>query len=191
VKFGNYINLPYYGPTRPIIFPCENEAPGHSQCDFEFCEGGWCRFDDVGQWISEATESKNDPEEWRKRARWLKLEEPQVRVSDVEFGTRPNLHICADYIIEGARSGERPITEGQRAAIYYMLSKNLRNWEAMSDDEALEILMEINATSPDPFPPSEIKRMFRNAEGRTSTGCDDPLIQPYAHPDCPIANPRS
>jgi hypothetical protein len=172
VRFGNYINLPYFGETRPILYT----------------EGGHM---DLATFVDRATDFKNDPEEWRKRARYINLQEPQVRESTHEFGTQPHLHMCADYIIEGALSGDRPVTEGHRAAIYYMLSKCLRNWEPLDDDESLGILMAVNETSPDPFPPSEIRRMFRNAAGRTSTGCDDPLIQPFAHPDCPIAHPRS
>lgn len=177
VKYGNYINLPYFGDTRPVI---------HVDTDGELAGGYTLR-----EWINVAPERKNEPDEWRKRARYINLQEPQVRESTQEFGTRDTLHMCADYIIEGALSGERPVVEGHRAAIYYMLAKNLRNWAAIGDDEALDVLLEVNGTSPDPFPPSEIQRMFRNAEGRTSTGCDDPLIQPFSHPDCPISHPRS
>jgi hypothetical protein len=52
------------------------------------------------------------------------------------------------------------------------------------------MLRELNASSPDPISDYELKRILGNAERGeyTSTGCDDPLFQPYAHPDCPIAN---
>lgn len=178
VKYGNYINLPYFGETRPVLDDSNPEGVEPDELS-------------LAQFIHAAHRNKNDPDEWRKRARYINLQEPQVRESSQEFGTRDTLHMCADYIIEGALSGERPVVEGHRAAIFYMLAKNLRNWAAIGDDEALDVLLEVNSLSPDPFPPSEIKRMFRNAEGRTSTGCDDPLIQPFSHPDCPISHPRS
>ena len=51
----------------------------------------------------------------------------------------------------------------------------------------------VNDASPDAIPDYELRKILTNAErGRfTSCGCDDPVMAPYVHPDCPIAHPRS
>ena len=169
VKFGNYINAPYFGSTRPVLYW---DADG---AEYEY---------PLNDFIDEA-QAGNLPEEWRKRARWLQIVEPQVR--EVSTEARSTLHICTEYIIEGATSGERPITEGHRAAVYFALASQLRLCDFMDDDESWQLLMECNKMSPDPMDIRELGRIFNNAGSFRSTRCDDPLVAPFTHPDCPIA----
>lgn len=176
VKLGNYINLPWHGKDRPIL----REDPRDGEIDDIGLEG----------FLDAAERTRNDPEEWRKKARWLLISPPEERERSQEFGTQRNLHICAEHIISGEAG---PITEGHRSVVYFSLAKQLTNWEAVDHDEVVEILRAVNdASAPDSIPESELLRIIGNAErGQfTSTGCDDPLFAPYAHPDCPIANPR-
>lgn len=170
---GNYINLPYHGEERPILSMPGNGDPLTP-----------------AYFVEVALLDANDPADWRRRARTLGIVPPEAReVSDVEFGHSPILHECALYIIEGARSGERPIREGHRSAVYFNLAKQLLHWEGMTEDQAWDLVQEVNSLSPDPLPTRELRRIFRNAaSGRyTSTGCDDPLMAPYVSPTCPIA----
>jgi len=171
VKLGNYINLPYHGDSRKVIW-----------------HGG--HMDEYGLPLSAflqlAEEDRNDPEKWRKRADWMQIHSPEDRESTTEFGKQAHLHICAQHIIEHADTN--PIGVGHRAAVYFALSKQLVNWQDCSHEEALDMLRSVNEASPDRIPDSELRRILGNAErGRfRSTGCDDPLVQPYCHPDCPI-----
>jgi TOTE conflict system primase-like protein len=169
VKYGNYINLPYHGDERPCI---------DGEGDIPFMT-----------FVMGAQAALNDPDEWKKRARWLMLDHPDNRRSGQEFGTQQQLHICAEHII--AHRDDNPVVEGHRNAVYFALAKCLSNCEAFDHDEALEMMELVNDASPDPAPVNELKRLLRNAErGRyTSTGCDDPLVLPYTHPDCRIAHP--
>ncbi len=189
VKYGNYINLPYFDDERPIIVPCQAEAPGHGQCDFEFCESGWNKLT-LDIFLMEAYEGRNDPEDWRKRARWLSLDPPDSKRAKQEFGTLPKLHMCAEYII--ANRDENPLTDGHRNAVFFALAKQLTNCSMFDHDEALDMMKLVNESAVDSTPESEIRRILANAErGQyTSTDCDNPLVAPFAHPDCPIANPR-
>lgn len=175
---GNYINLPYYGDKRPII----DRPKGHAQ---------WSVIP-LEVFLDSAEEALNDPEDWRKRARWLGVPSPKEREESghAEFGSQAFLHKCAEHVI--ANREETPITEGHRAVVYFALSKQLANCNQFSTDESLAILGLVNDASPDPIPEAELKRIYFNAErGRfTSTGCDDPLFLPYAHPDCHIAHPE-
>ena len=176
VTFGNYINLPYHGvgnlhiPNRPILIPGTLDA-------FSLEEFLW-----------EAENALNDPETWRKKARFMQLVDPATRKDAGEFGTAPNLHICAKRIIEDGL----PIHEGNRNGVFFMLAKCLSNWSQVDHDEALTLMLSVNDESPEPLPRSEVIRILGNAErGRyTSTGCDDPLVAPYTDPTCPIAHPR-
>lgn len=171
VKLGNYINLPFHGSSRPILGIAD---PGNERVDMDLMTFLFLI-------------AKNDPEAWRKRAARLQIVEPKPREAAGEFA---DLHMCAQWIVDGATSGERPITEGHRAAVYFALSKMLRNCEWMDDEESWELVKECNGASPDPFPGAELRRMFDNAGSFRSTGCDDPLVAPFTHPECPIANPR-
>jgi hypothetical protein len=170
VKLGNYINLPYHGRERPIV----GRALEYTLLGF----------------IAEAEETKNDPGSWQRRAQIMQLTPPSERVSNSEFGEQPYLHRCAEYII--AHAEDNPVTEGHRAAVFFTLAKCLSNWSGVDHDEALELMKTVNDASPDRIDGRELLRILRNAErGRfTSTGCDDPLVQPYADPKCPIAFPN-
>lgn len=175
VKLGNYINLPFHGEERPIVsssIDADAEPPT------------------LHQFIREAEELRNDPEKWRRTAQWLMISAPEERPNRTEFGTQRSLHICAEHILSGDAG---PITPGHRSVVYFSLAKMLTNWEQCDHDEAWELLQSVNeASAPDSIPDSELRRILSNAErGQfTSTGCDDPLFLPFAHPDCTIAHPR-
>lgn len=175
VKLGNYINLPFHGSERLIVsssLDADAEPPT------------------LDQFLSEAEATRNDPDAWKKTAKWMLISPPEERTTRAEFGTQRNLHICAEHIISGEAG---PITVGHRSVVYFSLAKMLTNWEQCDHDEAWEILQSVNeASAPDSIPDSELRRILSNAErGQfTSTGCDDPLFAPFAHPDCPIAHPR-
>lgn len=215
VKLGNYINLPFHGDQRPILEfvdlqedePMLWEAAGRDGAvgffnvpEWEDSEGpphGVMLSDSTGlapvslqRFLIEAEEARNSAEDWRKKARWMLISPPESREKTQEFGEQRNLHICAEHIISGDAG---PVTEGHRSVVYFSLAKQLTNWEAVDHDEVVEIMRSVNADAGrDSIPDDELLRIIGNAErGQfTSTGCDDPLFQPFAHPDCPIANPR-
>jgi diadenosine tetraphosphate (Ap4A) HIT family hydrolase len=175
VRLGNYINLPYHGDCRPILFADEGTL-----CDM-----------DVEDFLDAAEATKNDPKDWHKRAALMLIAPPNEREKKANFGEAKTLHICAEHLIQNME--DNPVLEGHRAVVYFNLAKALTNWTELDHDEALEIIREVNAASPDTIEDRELQRILGNAErGQfTSTGCDDPLFAPYAHPDCPIAHPRS
>lgn len=178
---GNYINLPYYGDTRPIVWTTDNDDDEL----FPF---------DAGSFVVDALEHLQSPASWRLRAEFLGIVPPAARTPSArEFGSSETLHVCAEYILEGARSGQRPIREGGRSIVFFNLAKQLLMWERLDQDDAWELLVEINEAAEPPLPKAELRRVFGNAaSGRwTSTGCDDPNFLPYASPACPIANPPS
>lgn len=175
---GNYINLPYYGDQRPVV-AFNSQKTGYVQEEFT-----------LAAFVDTATEYLNDPEEWRKRAAWLGVPSPEERTqsgTDREFGTSTFLHMCAEYVLEHRE--DNPVVEGHRAVVYFALAKQFANCATFDDDEALVMLGLINDASPDPISEGELKRIYFNAvRGQfKSTGCDDPLFAPYAHPDCKIA----
>lgn len=184
VKYGNYINLPYYGEGwngRPILYQPEPGVvwpiPSDSKELYDF--------------VRQATESLNDPDEWRRRADWLQITSPSERTNATEFGTMPYLHMCAEWIIDHCESN--PVTPGHRSIVYFNLAKMILNCEMYDEREAYELLEKVNDASTDPIPAFELRRILGNAaRGRyTSFGCDDPLMQPYIHPECQIAHPGS
>lgn len=175
---GNYINLPYYGEDRPIV-GFNSDKTGIVTEDFT-----------LAAFIDTAGEYLNAPEAWRKRAHWLGVQTPEEKAANTthrEFGTSSYLHMCAEWVLEHRE--DNPVVEGHRAVVYFSLSKQLANCNTFDNQEALAILGLINDASPDPISESELKRIYFNAvRGQfTSTGCDDPLFSPYAHPDCKIA----
>lgn len=172
---GNYINLPYFGLTRPMLY--EDHAEGAMP---------------LNQFISLALSNLNDSDVWRKRADWLMIAPPDQRDRDhQDFGTGKELHKCAEWII--ANRDENPIAEGHRNVVYFNLAKMLAHYEGFDHDEVWMMLTLVRDSSDakgiDHVSDSELRRILRNAErgGFTSTGCDDPLMSPYVHPDCPIA----
>lgn len=174
VKYGNYINLPYHGDKRPVL----NWFEGHEESM------------PLDVFLAEAEKSRNDPDEWRSKARWLNIEHPGERERVAEFGTQPTLHMCAEYIV--AHRDDNPVVTGHRNAVYFALAKQLTNCSMFDHDEAFEMMNAVNDASPDRVPLSELRRILANAErGQyTSTDCDNPLVAPFTHPDCPIAHPR-
>jgi hypothetical protein len=179
VALGNYINLPFHGHERPII-------DGGGDVPLE-------------GFLMRAETTLNEPEDWRKRAAWLMIEDPSKRQQreGQEFGTSRTLHICAEHIMENVFSGAAPIAQGHRSVVYFNLAKQFANCELWSEVETLEALRAIRDASDEALgqprkSDSELERYVRNAYEKryTSTGCDDPVFTPYAHPKCPIANPR-
>lgn len=177
---GNYLNLPYYGDTRPVIM-WHGDGQFHWKVQENFSLREFTRL---------AMYERNEPNAWRKRAKWLGVPSPQEReASQVrEFGTSPNLHKCATYIIEHRE--DNPVREGHRAAVYFSLAKMLSNWSEIDHDEAYNLMALVNDASPDPIPSEELGRILFNAErGQfTSTGCDDPLVIEYRDPTCKIGD---
>lgn len=172
VQFGNYINLPFHGSERPIINALGDPYP-------------------MVMFLNEAAETANDPDKWLARADLMQITPPSERKSSQEFGTQKNLHSCAERIISGEAG---VVTEGHQNATLFMLAKCLTNWEQVDHDEALDLLYTTAADLFDPVPSkAEIRRILGNVERAqyTSTGCDDPLVQAFSDPNCPIANPRS
>lgn len=172
--FGNYLNLNYYGDTRPAL---HDGDPSRPMSLAEFVDG--------------ACASLNDPDEWRNKARWLMVPSPAEREAgrgeSVPHGEQPYLHMCAEHVIANRESN--PVVEGHRAVVYFCLAKQLAHCSMFDAQESLELMALVNDASPDPISESELRRIYFNAErgGFTSTGCDDGLFLPYAHPDCPIA----
>jgi hypothetical protein len=177
VRLGSYINLPYFGDTRPILYQAQDGSNMPMALSY---------------FIEQATETRNDPNDWRKRADWMQLVPPDDRRAKAEFGTKPTLHMCAEHVI--AMRDENPVTSGHRNAVFFALAKQLTNCSLFDHDEALDLMRLVNESADDKptprTPDSELRRILGNAErGQyTSTGCDDPLFLPYAHPDCPIAH---
>ena len=178
---GNYINLPYFGDTRPIVYEAHIPREGvpvereYTAAEFVRC----ARLD------------LNDPADWRKRAVWLQIVPPEQRErSDSVFGEQAELHMCAEWIVGNCE--ENPVVEGSRNAVFFALAKQMSNYVGFDHDEVWAMMQRVNRASPDPAPEAELKRILANAErGQyTSTDCDNPLVQPYCHPDCPIAFPK-
>jgi hypothetical protein len=124
------------------------------------------------------------------------IEPPESRIKNrQEFGTGKQLHMCAEWII-GNRD-ENPILEGTRNIVYYHLAKQLCHYEGFSREEAWDMLCLVRDSADEQgvahFPDSELRRIFDNAArgSYTSTGCDAPEMEPYVHPDCPIAHGRN
>lgn len=170
--YGNYINLPYHGESRPIM-----KVPNYP-----------FRLPDF---LDFASSQLNDPADWRKRADWMSIAPPEQRMNDqAEFGTGKELHICAEWIV--ANRDSNPVAEGHRNVVYFCLSKMLSHYEGMDHDEAFQWLCMVRDSADeqgiDHVADAELRRILTNAErgGFTSTGCDDPIMSLYAHPDCPI-----
>lgn len=183
---GNYINLPYHGESRPVLRDDPEPMEDHWHPDLQAARERDAKEYGLDEFLDLACVERSDPEEWRKRARWLLLAPPEQREKSSEFGEQRQLHMCAEWIV--AQRDENPVVEGHRAAVFFALAKMFSNYEGFDSDEALGMMKLVNESSPDPVPESELRRILRNAErGRfTSTDCDNPLVAPYVHPDCPI-----
>ena len=171
---GNYINLPYPG-----------DAPDDRQTIVDPLGNPVGLFD----FLADAESNRADAGSWAMRASALGVTPPAERENATPFGEQENLHECALYIIEGARSGERPLAEGHRSKVLFALAKMLLNYKYMTLENARALLFEVNASGDRPLPASEVERILGTVlSGRyTSTSCDDPVVRPYARPDCSIA----
>lgn len=179
-RFGNYINLPYHGDTRPVLALSAHRffTMGHP--------GG--EGVSLPEFVSLAMETRQIPAEWIERAKYLGLRAPEERVDDgTPFGQSPVLHECALYIIENRETN--PIRPGHRNVVLFNLSVQLLNYRDMTDREAWELVNLVNDASVEPVPESDLQDIFDRAHGGyRRTGCDDPLMEPYVHPNCPIKN---
>lgn len=181
VRVGNYINLPYHGSERPIVTAAEFVHSYDGRKDYIFDEWPLNRF------LHEALTTRNNPEDWKKKAQWLLIAPPGQRESSAEFGAQATLHVCADYVLSGEAG---VIPHGHQNAVLFMLAKCLTNWREIDHEEALDLMRSAVDTVFDPKPTdAEVRRILGNVERAqyTSTGCSDPLVVPFAHPDCPIA----
>lgn len=169
---GNYINLPWFGEERPFISLISDEVYTRSQ------------------WLDMANISRIEPSRVVRRAEARGAVAPEFRPDPSEFGTREQLHMCAEHIY--VNRFDNPVTAGSRNVVMFNLSRQLLNWKDLNAEEAWEIVCEVNAAAQPPLPVSELRRQFESARngGYTSTGCDDPLMAGYVHPDCPIAGRR-
>lgn len=169
---GNYINLPYHGADRPVLYDGDPHTPMS-----------------LPTFLAHAEDETQDPAEWIRRARGLGVKPPAEREETGEWGEAPVLHACAQHIIAGILDGSRPLMPGARHQVLFHLAKQLLNWRDFTQAEAWSLMQEVNAALPRPLIESELERTFGNAlTGQfTSTGCDDPLMAPYVLPSCPIA----
>jgi len=178
---GNYINLPFYGDTRPML---SWDGP-HAHTGGGVGPWTW----GLESWIDRAEASKTDPDVWRRRATSLGIKPPEEREGpSAEFGTMPNLHRCASHIIANAE--ENPVSRGGRHVVFFNLAKMLLNWREIDDAEAMEYLREVNELADPPLSDTELQRIFGNVQrGQfVSTGCDSPEMAPYISPDCEIVH---
>jgi hypothetical protein len=186
---GSYLNLPYFGNTRPVLARCANGKvywfPHALRGDQDVATQPGVPF---GEFVRVATQSLNASAEWCKRASWLAIPSPKEREQSGvrDFGTSPQLHRCAEYIIRNRDSN--PVTVGHRASVFFSLAKQLMNWSECDNEEALELMELVNDASPDPITRSELRRILSNVERGEfrSTGCDDPTVIPFSDPECPI-----
>jgi hypothetical protein len=176
---GNYINLPYFGGTRPMIWQTDDSEYG-----FNAAGTGYL----LPAFLHDAEPRLNDPEEWLGRARAMGAEPPGARQPREEFGSRSSLHICATYMLENKDTN--PLRDGHRHVVLFNLAKMLLNCQEYDESEALLALEGFNDASTAPLGQRELEQIVANAArgGWTSTGCDDPLMADYVHPECPIAN---
>jgi len=172
---GNFITLPYHGDSRPVL---TNPLPDGGNWDEELPRE---RF------IAAAQQGLHDPDAWVRRARALGGQPPSEREPSTEFGEQPNLHMCAEFIME--HRFDNPLTPGHRSVVLFNCARQFLNWRDCTIEEARRWVHEINDAATSPAPRHEVDRQFDNAlAGKwTGTGCDDPVMQPYVHPDCPIA----
>jgi hypothetical protein len=171
---GNFINLPYHGDTRPMLYEAPEYAPPGDLQDVTLAS------------FLKSIEFQN-PEAWVRRARAIGGQPPSEREPGTEFGQQPNLHMCAEYIME--HRFDNPLTTGHRSVVLFNLARQFLNWRDCTVQEARRWVHEMNDAATAPAPEGEVDRQFDNAlSGKwTGTGCDDPVMAPYVHPDCPIA----
>lgn len=165
---GNYINLPYYGESRPMVAQNGVEIP-------------------LDRFLALACSIRANSEVWLRRARALGASPPQQN-GDSEFGQRATLHICASYMLENKDTN--PLMQGHRHVVLFNLAKMILNCREYDEADATVLVEAFNDAGVAPLPRRDIEQMVTRAAngGWTSTGCDDPLMAPYVHPECKIAN---
>jgi len=175
---GNYINLPYFGDSRPMIW--QTGEPEASSVE------PWHPYS-FEAFLHDAEPRRSDSEEWIRRARAIGAAAPLPR-DDSEFGTRSSLHMCATYMLEHKESN--PLTSGHRHVVLWNLAKMILNCREYDEADALMMLEGFNDAGTAPLSQRELEVIVTNANAGqwTSTGCDDPIMAPYVHPDCPIAH---
>lgn len=169
---GNYINLPWFGDKRPIL---------------AYDDQGRANVWNPAAWMDAAETNRCSADQWRERAISLGGG-PPARKEVSDFGSRGKVHLCGQYMRE--HQHDNPLQPGHRAVVLFNLAKMYSNVENFTPEEVLQIVEEFNEAGVEPVPPPEVERFCANAERGefTSTGCDDPLMADYVHPDCPIAN---
>lgn len=167
---GNYINLPYHGDDRPVLYDADPEAPMT-----------------LPVFAAQALGHRTDPDRFVRDAEKRGVTPTAEHTPEGEFGEQGFLHQCAEYILANAETN--PIQPGHRQAVTFHVAKQLLNWDQLDEDEAFELVRDLNNAGTDPLSAYELRQAFRNAaSGRYRyTGCDDPLMAPYVHPDCPFA----
>jgi len=180
---GNYINLPYFGEERRMVWQTGDPAEviGHKVGELLYT---------LAAFLHDAEPRRNDPEEWVRRARAIGAEPPGSRQPRSEFGTRGGLHVCAEYMLE--HKDDNPLAPGHRHVVLFNLAKMLLNCRDYDESDALMVLEGYNDAGIAPLGRRELEQMVENAArgGWTSTGCDSEVMQPYVSPDCPIAHGR-
>lgn len=182
---GNYINLPYFGEERPMVWATGDPVIDlRLQAHLDSFEGAYS----LDAFLHDAEPRLNDPEEWVRRARAIGAEPPGRRREESEFGTRGAVHVCATYMLE--HKDDNPLASGHRHVVLFNLAKMLLNCRDYDEADALTILEGYNEAGTAPLGHHELEQIVANAArgGWTSTGCDDPLMAPYVSPDCPIAH---
>lgn len=178
---GNYINLPYFGDDRPMIWQTdEPEAKSVER---------WHPYS-LDAFLHDAEPRLSDPEEWKRRARAIGAEPPGRRDEESEFGTRASIHVCASYMLENKSTN--PLTPGHRHVVLFNLAKMILNCRDYDESDALLMLEGFNDAGTAPLSQMALEQIVGNVArgGWTSTGCDDPIMVPYVSPDCPIAHGR-
>lgn len=172
---GNYINLPYFGEERPMVWET-GDATFHPT-DFS-----------LDAFLHDAEPRRNDPEEWLRRARAIGAEPPGARTASSDFGTRSTIHVCGAYMLEHMH--DNPLAPGHRHVVIFNLAKMILNCREYDEAEALDLVESFNDAGVAPLSQSVVEQTVANAAagGFTSTGCDEPLMAPYISPDCPIAH---
>lgn len=179
---GNYISAPYFGGERPMIWQSND---GRAFCDM--CNQRYA----VEGFLHDAMETRIDPEHWHNLCIIDGIEPPASRADGgEEWGTRSTPHMCATYMLEN--KFDNPLVPGHRATVLFNLAKQLANVEGFDEETVINAVEGMNEAGTDPISRREVHRFVANAfRGKwVSTGCDDPVMSPYVHPDCPIAKRR-
>lgn len=168
---GNYINLPWFADDRPVV--TAEDAPHRFEAASLDC------------FVPAALEARLDPEFMVRQAEARGIGPSVERETQGEFGEQPFLHHCAEHILANAETN--PIQPGHRQAVIFHVAKQLLHWDQLDEDEAFGLIRELNDAAVEPLTSAELRTAFRNAaSGKYRyTGCDDPLMSPYIHPDCP------